>query len=1235
MKPCKRWLAFLLSALLLCAMFGSVAVSAVSGSDTVLYDFTVDGEETWMGTGNATPYFAWKMKSTVVGQKQTAYQLVVTKEDGTTVWDTGRVASAVSTDIAYGGSPLESCTVYNWQVTVWDKDGNPRTGKGGSFETAWLEADGLADARWIKMGSQSVNLTGNQHYTVETQMTLTGGAVGLVFSASNASNMYMWQFNVADHNALYLRPHIWTNGGNPAVDELNLSSYYTVSQFQNQPHQIKLDVYANKILTYIDGTLVHTKSHTGQTFDRFGFRAANSGESGIFDDYKVTFYQEDGSAQVKYDFDFQDGAVPFSNGVVADGVYTVTPNAGVIFTGGSVPMFRKVFSTDGEKTVAKARLYTSGLGIYDVFLNGQRVGHVQEDGTTVYDELKPGWTDYNIRALYHTYDITSYLTQGENAILAEVGTGWWAGSISGGAYSGDLAYLAKIVVTYTDGTASTVVTDTSWSSNNNGPTRLADIYAGEIYNANLEDDFSTVDYDDADWGPAAISTDFHGVLSANMGANIRIRQDLERSVQSYTLYQGADQDGTDYGVIHTVDTPDPAGPVTLEAGQTLLVDFGQEMVGWPRFTVTGAKNTTLTVHVGEMRNDSGKKSRGNDGPAGSMYTANYRSAASTLTYILKGAAQGETYATRLTHYGFRYIEITATDTVTISDLTGQVVTSLLQDTGSITTSNQEVNQLFSNNLWGQYGNYLSVPTDCPQRDERLGWTGDTQVFVGTSTYNANVTAFFNKWVQDTVDNVTRYGAYQSTIPTAQAGGVASGWSDAGVIVPYTLYKMYGNTQLIRLAYPSMQTYITNLGTNGANYNGSIYGDWLAYDGSTPVSYCNICYYCYVTHLMSMMADAIGETADAAHYSQLSDAAKAQFQKTYVKADGDLTVTSQCAYLMALSYDLLPDAASVQVCTQALKQKIVDNHYTLSTGFLGTAILETGLSKAGLSDLAYDLLLQTNNPSWLYCIRNGATTVWERWNSYTSENGFGDVSMNSFNHYAYGCVAEWMYAYMAGIQVDSEAPGFQHFVLAPELDTRTGADLPQGQENITQVQASYESVYGTIRSAWDTGIDGIELQYKATVPANTSATVQLQVPDATKYVTVNGQTVRLRSVDTLAIDGIQVVSLAIGETETLLTLEAGAGSYNLLFTESEPTGAQLETYGQPDDIEMGEIVDPQPVLLGDLNQDGNLSVTDVVLLRKAILAGNTPAQSPLGDMNSDGALSVTDVVLLRKAILADG
>ena len=793
-----------------------------------------------------------------------------------------------------------------------------------------------------------------------------------------------------------------------------------------------------------------------------------------------------------------------------------------------IPVFYKHFKI--KKDIKNCIINITSLGCFNLYVNGSKVGN---------DELMPGWTDFNKRVLYYTYDLTGIITKGKNAVAVPVSLGWWAGRISLNTYKdNDIAFICEIKIEYEDGTIEYICSDTSWRGTTSGPVRYADIWDGEVYNANYDsyEEISTYDYPVSRvWKKPFEFKGFKGVISPMVGPTVKIRDFLDMKPVSATVYNGIVDNGSELGkinIIKQLDAENAPKNIVLKKGETVVYDMSQNMVGWAHFTVKGQKDTLVTLRHAEMLNDSGKFSRGNDGPDGSLYTANYRSAKAKAKYTLCGKENGEEYRPAFTFFGFRYVEITATEDIEILNFKCDVVGSDTKETGFIETSHKDINKLFSNVLWGQRGNYLSVPSDCPQRDETLGWTGDTQIFANTAAYNADVKGFFHKWLQDARDSQHESGAYTDVIPASRvitAGG--AGWSDAGIIVPYVIYTMYGDTDIIKECYESMYDYMSWLSTKGYEGPTQRYGDWLAYE-PTDRRFVSIAYYAYDSLLFSKMNKAISETeGDLYHrrsveYMELYNKIKKHFQSIYVDENGKLTQDSQTAYLMALKFDLLPEECR-EKAIKVLDEKIKKNGYKLSTGFLGTGILTQTLSEVGLSNLAYSLLLQTEDPSWLYSVYQGATTVWERWNSYTLEKGFGDVGMNSFNHYAYGAVVEWMYKYMLGIVVDEDKPGFKHIILKPQPDLRTAEELPSGQENVRWARGEFDSVAGNIKVSWN--IEESSFTYNVSIPKNTTATLYMPVfDDQAATILVNGEVMPVS--DFRKENGLLVIPVVPGEFE---------------------------------------------------------------------------------------------------------
>ena len=820
---------------------------------------------------------------------------------------------------------------------------------------------------------------------------------------------------------------------------------------------------------------------------------------------------------------------------------------------GNLPAYRRAFSV--KAAVAKARLYTSGLGVYESYINGQRVGRLQENGDILYEELKPGYTQMEDRKFYSTYDVTQMLQSGtENVLSAVVTTGWWNGNAVQYMMPEHLlfkktAYLAKLVITYQDGTREEINTDSSWRAARAAAVQEGTgIWEGEVYDAGADQSWMLPHYDDSNWHSIRFHTEFSRKLCAWQGVPVTVRKDLERTAQKITVYQGAIGAKEDcYGKINVIDswTSIPKTGVVLKPEQTLLIDFGQNFAGWEYLELKTEPGTRIYVKHGEMLNDKeGQISRKNAGPEGSLYNFNYNKNTGTVgrtIYYAKGSQQGECYHPSFTFYGFRYMEITADREVVFSHIAGQVVTSANRDTGSLVTSDQAVNQLISNARWGMYSNYLSVPTDCPQRDERQAWTADTQNFAETGCFLNDSKSFLEKYMADIRDaQDEKTGSVPGVAPTGYKYGArwgVVGWADAIILIPWFLYLMYGDTAVVEENWDAMRlfmdTYMASTNGMGGNYGTlnspegepvEAYGDWLSPEdsGQEVSDRLSVAYYAWDARIMAKLARAIHQPeAVIQKYETLYQAEKALFQSKYVKKDGTLDKDVQSVCLHALYLDLLPDENAVAAVTDQLVQNIQRKGNKLGTGFLGTEIIMHTLTKIGRTDIAYQLLLQHEYPSWLYSVDQGATTIWERWNSYTVEDGFYAPAPhnNSFNHYSYGSVVAWMFRGMAGISYDENHPGFQHILLAPHPD-----------KALPSVDACYDSIYGKIVSKM--GFEENSWHYEATIPANTSATILLPVSDPDS-LRING---RKGWTDT---DGITFLSYQNG----IVTLKAVAGTYS--------------------------------------------------------------------------------------------
>jgi len=757
------------------------------------------------------------------------------------------------------------------------------------------------------------------------------------------------------------------------------------------------------------------------------------------------------------------------------------------------PHFRKEFSI--TKSIASARIYVTSHGFYELQLNGKKVGD---------QVLTPGWTSYSKRLQYQVYDITDNLSKGNNAIAAVLGDGWYRGTLGWGnnwaVYGKRLGILLQLRITYTDGSESVIVTDESWKASNEGAIRMNDIYNGETYDATKKlTGWNLPGYNDKNWQSVKTGNYNNGNLIASEGPPIKKIQEI-KPVKIFRTPKG-----------------------------NLVVDMGQNMVGWLKLKVSGNKGTVVTLRHAEVMDEFGE-----------FYTTNLRAAKCQLTYILAGTGE-ELYEPRFTFMGFRFVEVTGfPGDLTTDNLTGVVVHSDMSVTGSYECSNPLINQLQHNIQWGQKGNFVDVPTDCPQRDERLGWTGDAQAFSRTAAYNMDVSSFFTKWLKDVATDQKPGGEIPDVIPdilNRQGSATAqpsAGWGDVAVIVPWTMYLVYGDKHFLENQYPSMKAWVEYIRTRAGDSciwkGGSKYGDWLFYhppvnnhtepDGYTEHDFIATAFYAYSTSLIAEAAKLLGKTDDAKIYSDLFNKIKKVFINEYVTGAGRVGTNSQTSYVLALKFNLLPDNLRKNAA-RFLADDIKSRKNHLSTGFLGTPYLCHVLSDNGYTDVAYDLLLQESYPSWLYPVKMGATTIWERWDGEKTDSTFQDPGMNSFNHYAYGAIGDWMYRVSAGIE--TMGPGYRHIIIQPHPTNK-----------LTYSKASFESPYGTIASGWERR-DG-KVKVKVIIPANTIATIILPVASADK-VTESGkqlsQNIYLKNIKT---------------SDRKLIMEAGSGDYSFEITE---------------------------------------------------------------------------------------
>jgi alpha-L-rhamnosidase len=757
------------------------------------------------------------------------------------------------------------------------------------------------------------------------------------------------------------------------------------------------------------------------------------------------------------------------------------------------PFLRRDFVV--EKPIMRARLYATALGLYEFEINGQRVGDL---------ELAPGWTDYNKRVQYQAYDVTPLMQNGDNAIGAMLGDGWYSGHVEwrGRQRYGDRPkLLAQFVVFYNDGSSAIFVTDAAWKTAF-GPIVEADLLMGESYDARLElGAWTSPGYDEASWRPVETFEDPGIDISPMIGPAVKRIEELKPVGDPKVIYKWP---ANDY-----------------------IFDLGQNMVGRIRLKVSGPRGTTIMLRHAEVLDEKGN-----------LYTDNLRTARQIDHYTLRGGGE-ETWEPRFTFHGFRYVELSGLPQAPASDaVTGIVLHSDMPPTGSFVCSDPLINQLQNNIEWGQKGNFVDIPTDCPQRDERLGWTGDAQVFIRTACWNMDVAGFFSKWMRDVEDAQTAQGAIPPVIPNTDVLGEGDGgpaWADAAIICPWTIYLCYGDHALLEKHYDSFARYMSYLRESSRDFIRSYedmpgfrgFGDWLALDGSgkldggTPKDLIGTAFYAHCADLMGRIARVLDKDEEAPYYDRIFGDVKAAFIERFVTPRGLVAGGTQTGCVLALHFGLLPLELREPVLN-SLVRDIKERGDHLSTGFVGSPYIAHVLSDNGRLDVAYALLHQKTWPSWLYAVTQGATTIWERWDGWTHDKGFQDVGMNSFNHYAYGAIGAWLYSIVAGINVDEEAPGYKRIIFRPQ---------PGG--GLEHACAILKSIYGEITSDWRITDD--QFRWNITVPPNTTATVFIPAGEGAQ-ISENG----------MPVEEAQSIMFLRRETDAAV-FKVSAGEYSFVAT----------------------------------------------------------------------------------------
>jgi len=1037
------------------------------------------------------PRLSWTLVSTQRAQRQTAYQILAAStaenlaRDQGDLWDSGKVASDQTLHVVYAGKPLVSRQQVWWKVRVWDKAGQPSawstpaTWTMGLLEPADWRAQWIADAASVTNPAVGRPLNGYHSAFAKTPDATKWVVVDLGqvqrFDAVRLfpARPYDWQPDTPGF-LFPIRFRLEAAAGADFVDARLLLDR-TGADEPNPGANAPVYRFPATAARFVRLTVTRLARRDA---DNFGFALAElevlSGPTNLARGASVSALDS-----------IETG--PWAKSNLTDGVGVTVPPGG---EPGALPaaMLRKGFRVD--RPVRRATAYATALGLYELRLNGKRVGQ---------QVLAPEWTSYRRRVQYQVYDVTALLQPGENVVAALLGEGWYAGRlmvVGRFAYGTTPRFLLQLEIEHTDGSRQLVVSDQSWRSTLDGPIRAAGIYDGETYDARREQPgWDAPGFDDSAWSPVRGFPLDGPRLVWQCNEPIQVVKEL-RPV--------------------AVSQPQPG---------VWIFDLGQNMVGWCQLRGIGRAGQTVTLRHAEMLN-----------PDGTLYTANLRGAAQTDRYT--PAVDGPfSFEPHFTYHGFRYVEVTGLAAAPETNaLVGRVFHSAAPVVGRFECSDPALTRLMENILWTQRANLMSTPNDCPQRDERFGWMGDIQVFAQTAMFNMDLAAFFTKFVRDIRDDQADDGRFPDFAPHPgdpnQHFSGAPAWADAGVIVPWRMWENYADARLLAEHFDAARRWVDYVhrhnpgltwATNRHNdYNDWLNGDWIkqagwpAQGGAVPKEVFATAFFAHSTELVARMAAVLGRTEEARLYAELTERIKAAFNRHFVRPDARITGDTQAGYALALHFDLLPEPLRPRAAEQLVVGiRRYQDH--LATGIQATHRAMLELSRWGYTDLAWQLLTNRTFPSWLYMLDNGATTVWERWDGYVRGRGFQDPGMNSFNHWAFGAVGEWVWRHVAGLNPDETQPGWKHFMVAPR---------PGG--GVTWTRAEYDSIRGRIATAWRVR-DG-QFDLEVTIPPSTTATVRVPAADPAA-VTESGQ-------PAVQAEGLRLVRL---EKDAAL-FQAASGSY---------------------------------------------------------------------------------------------
>ncbi|MCW3805348.1 family 78 glycoside hydrolase catalytic domain [Plebeiibacterium marinum] len=1133
-----------------------IASISILKAEVKIVNLKVEYVHTPLGIDVDKPHFSWQMQASKeqTGCSQKAYQLSVVNETGRSVWNSGKVECGVSLNIKYEGEPLSSTHRYFWEVTVWDNH-NKKHKSSSWFETGLINPDYKSPAWdgacWIGGNNEDMVLYSHYlpvfkiDYTIKLGEETKSTKAAFIYGANDSrlldrnKNIYNIE-NEKDGSYVKIELDLLPleSGGNALLNIYRVGYHpddkkgvpfksYQINDgiISNEnkylSHSVTIQSNLGITTIFIDGLKNENKicnvnlnpvGRGGGDYIAFpvvgdiGFHVPKY-NTALFSNVNISHFRLPSNVIFSEDLSNENykGIFAKNNGLfgIEDSSYVIKGGEGGAMivanpSKNSMPLLRTTFEA-GSK-VKKARLYVSARGIYEMYLNGNRIGN---------SYFAPENTQYNKTQLYQSYDVTEFVNSGKNALGAKLGEGWWSGGIT---YQGEYwnyygdrqSLLAELVVTYEDGSKKEIVTKPdTWSYYNQGPVIYGSIFQGEVYDARKEkniEGWSMASYDASNWHPASVIKE-DGTVSKEHNANW----------PDFNDFADAKLKGQIGPSVQQVKELTSVSVFEVRPG-VFIYDMGQNMVGVPKIILhntTEGKEIKLRfseVLYPELEEYESKEKM--------LMLENIRAAMAQDIYITKGSKQ-EIIQPGFTYHGYRYIEITGiTSPLPLSDVKGMVLSSVHKFNSYYETSNPQVNKLWENITWSTWGNFLSIPTDCPQRNERLGWSGDISVFSRTATYLADLPLFLRRHMLAMRDLQRADGHFPNVAPLDVGFGETL-WGSAGITVAWESFQQYGDLELLKVHYDAMKHYIDYLATRINSESGILcedernqwwaLGDWLSLEDSrNEKTLLWECYFIYDLEIMSKVASVLGKNEDQRYFEGLHTERKKFFNHTYICEEngktvfGDRVIDTQGSYVLPLAFNIINEKNKNNVLghfvNSVTRENKIDNGpmcepYSLMTGFISTAWISKALSDNGYSNIAYRLLQQTSYPSWLYPVTQGATTIWERLNSYTHNNGFGGNNhMNSFNHYSFGAVGAWMYNYSLGIIRDEDYPGFKHFILQPEPD-------PTGE--MTYAKGYYDSMYGRIESSWKNEND--TCHYRFVVPANTTARLYIPVGDNQKVL----------------------------------------------------------------------------------------------------------------------------------------